>query len=330
MDELSSNRKIMNPLPCDFPHGWRINRTTTDPDQMKEFAVGWSIEQTQLEAGKYLGRICGVHTRMIQLGLSEHSVSTHIHGAAPDGSVVLALRLPSPRPTSFRGQRLELREMAIIRSGEEIDSLHAGAAQILTVAIQQSYADQIARSHGAESFHQLFPRDKQNSISPDGFAATGQQLLRLLDQISQNDPPFADAAAGDRFEHRLIATLFAQIDFNRIRQNGPGPRNLAKLAETYLHQHPCQALDLLPLCRELSSTPRTVQLSFSKTFGLSMKSYAQALRFNGARRDLLAAHPAIDSVKAVAIGWGFRHLGRFSSDYFRWFGECPSITLAKC
>lgn len=319
----------MNPLPCDFPHGLRIDQTATDPEQLKEFAVGWNLDPIQIEAGRYLGRIRGAHIRSVQLGLSEHSLGTRIGGSAPAGTVVLALRLPSPCPTAFRGRRLEAHEMAVIHTGEEIDSLHAGASQILTVALQQSLADAFAHRRDCDSFQSLFPHERLVSRSPRGFAATGRRLLRLLDEIPMHGPAFADAAAGQCFERRLIATLFAEVQFHRVGPPDTQPRHCAKQAESYLRRHPRQALDLPPLCRQLEITPRALQLSFHKTFGLSMKSYAQAQRFNGARRELLASHPAIDSVKAVAMGWGFRHLGRFAADYLRWFGECPSATLAE-
>jgi AraC-like DNA-binding protein len=53
------------------------------------------------------------------------------------------------------------------------------------------------------------------------------------------------------------------------------------------------------------------------------------LRFNGARRDLRVGDPRITSVKAIALHWGFLHLGRFAVNYRRWFGESPSATLAR-
>jgi len=35
------------------------------------------------------------------------------------------------------------------------------------------------------------------------------------------------------------------------------------------------------------------------------------------------------SVKAVALKWGFTHMGRFSAQYRKRFGELPSHTLQK-
>jgi transcriptional regulator GlxA family with amidase domain len=49
------------------------------------------------------------------------------------------------------------------------------------------------------------------------------------------------------------------------------------------------------------------------------------LRLNAARRDLLR-RDAEESVGTVAVRWGLLHLGRFSADHRRMFGESPSET----
>jgi transcriptional regulator GlxA family with amidase domain len=86
---------------------------------------------------------------------------------------------------------------------------------------------------------------------------------------------------------------------------------------------------LIRICQQVGIPARCLQISFLKSFGISMKAYAHALRFNGVRRDLIAACPAEQSVKAIARHWGFCHMGRFSINYRRWFGECPVQTLKR-
>ncbi|MGK7938928.1 MAG: helix-turn-helix domain-containing protein [Crocosphaera sp.] len=50
-------------------------------------------------------------------------------------------------------------------------------------------------------------------------------------------------------------------------------------------------------------------------------------RLNGIRRALLLADPKINTVKNIAYNWGFWHLGHFSVDYKKMFGETPAQTL---
>lgn len=332
-DVLSTKRQIMNSSPSSSPrcftHGLRIDRSWTDPAEISQFAPYWRIEQTQLAAGKYVGHIRGLHTRAMQLGWCEHSRGTRINGFVPAGSVVLAFCLPSPFPTSFCGRRLESREMMIVHDGEEFVILHSGATRVLSVAIDQALANEIAHSQGYDSFHRFLSSACVASVTTARFVKTGRCLWDLLAVAFLSDPTFIDEAAAHDFECRLLEALFSEIHDQAHPQTGSDRRRQARKAENYLQQHMREPLDLMALCRELGAPSRTVQYGFRETYGLSMKSYAQALRFNGAHRDLSNADPVEDSVKAVALSWGFRHLGRFATDYHKWFGQCPRATLSS-
>lgn len=46
-------------------------------------------------------------------------------------------------------------------------------------------------------------------------------------------------------------------------------------------------------------------------------------------REELVSGKAVRNVTEVALDYGFTHLGRFSSDYRKMFGELPSETLRR-
>jgi transcriptional regulator GlxA family with amidase domain len=56
--------------------------------------------------------------------------------------------------------------------------------------------------------------------------------------------------------------------------------------------------------------------------------YVRNARFERVRESLLRAE-AEESVTEIAVGWGFTHMGRFSVEYRKRFGESPSETLRK-
>jgi AraC-like DNA-binding protein len=51
-------------------------------------------------------------------------------------------------------------------------------------------------------------------------------------------------------------------------------------------------------------------------------TYLRTVRLERVRQDLLN-DATLSSVTAAALRWGFAHLGRFSVEYRRAFGECP-------
>lgn len=61
---------------------------------------------------------------------------------------------------------------------------------------------------------------------------------------------------------------------------------------------------------------------FRKYFGVPPMAYLKRIRFDGARQALLA-EPSNGNVSAVAMAWGFKHLGRFSIEYKRCTASRP-------
>lgn len=73
---------------------------------------------------------------------------------------------------------------------------------------------------------------------------------------------------------------------------------------------------------------RGLYAGFREHRGISPMAYLRAVRLERVRHDLLN-DPAIDSVTAAALRWGFGHLGRFSVEYRKSFGEPPGQTLRR-
>jgi len=83
------------------------------------------------------------------------------------------------------------------------------------------------------------------------------------------------------------------------------------------------------ICATTDVSERTLQYAFRSTMKLTPIAYLRTLRLNRVRAELLIALPAHTTVTRVAMRWGFVHLGEFSQEYKRLFGQRPSETLAQ-
>jgi transcriptional regulator GlxA family with amidase domain len=162
---------------------------------------------------------------------------------------------------------------------------------------------------------------------PTGILA--DRLHALLD-LSLHEPALlTQPHAVAHFEQRIFDLLLGSVEEPVPTRTEPFRRKIARRAEEYLRQHADRPFVLQELCHILRTSPRTLELGFHEVYGISLKAYLQALRFNGARHDLRVSDPRTTSVKAVALRWGFLHFGRFAVNYRRWFGESPSNTLVR-
>jgi AraC-like DNA-binding protein/tetratricopeptide (TPR) repeat protein len=75
-------------------------------------------------------------------------------------------------------------------------------------------------------------------------------------------------------------------------------------------------------------SPRTLQRQFKVFLGETPGATLRDIRFEYARRELLQGLSST-KVAGVALDSGFTHLGRFSTEYRRRYGETPSQTLKR-
>jgi transcriptional regulator GlxA family with amidase domain len=73
---------------------------------------------------------------------------------------------------------------------------------------------------------------------------------------------------------------------------------------------------------------RTLFKHFRDFKGMSPMKYLRNARYTRIRDELMRADPDA-SVTEVALRWGVSHMGRFSVEYRRRFGESPSHTLGR-
>jgi adenylate cyclase len=89
-----------------------------------------------------------------------------------------------------------------------------------------------------------------------------------------------------------------------------------------------QKVTVTDLVRVSGVAARTLHKHFDAFLGLSPLSYLRRMRLAAVREKLLQGAEN-GSITEIATQYGFSHLGRFSTQYRRCFGELPSSTLSR-
>jgi AraC family ethanolamine operon transcriptional activator len=103
----------------------------------------------------------------------------------------------------------------------------------------------------------------------------------------------------------------------------------ARRARNYIDENFRETIRLQELCACTGIGLRTLQRCFAQHYQISPTEYIKVRRLNAVRRELLSLNPQQCRVTDIAIRNGLPHLGRFSAEYQRFFGELPSQTLKK-
>lgn len=156
----------------------------------------------------------------------------------------------------------------------------------------------------------------QGNEAAPGEPESGFCSDRLSEQILQAVLQITAASQPDEWR--------ASSSAERVRAS-----SICQMARAYIDE--CFILSNIPtitdICLSLKVSERTLQYAFRRYVDMSPYAYLRICRFNQVRSYLRISDPQLTTVTKIAMKFGFLHLGRFSADYKKLFGEAPSVTL---
>lgn len=150
-----------------------------------------------------------------------------------------------------------------------------------------------------------------------------QTMSRCLDTEMQ-DTPHTLSHLSKAVMNLLVETLPHR--FSAALNRGewlPSPRHV-KRAVDFMQANLSNPISMEEIACAAGIGIRSLQEGFKRFKGTSPSNYLTQLRMEAVHRDLMKDQTA--SISEIARKWGFRHMGRFSSDYRRNYGQSPSET----
>jgi AraC family ethanolamine operon transcriptional activator len=307
---------------------------TNDADEQAANLGRWDQTYEQLTAGRFEGRLTEVWLDQLQVFRETTTQSVYQAGHAWHGSHTFGIPVAMSGPATFHGRAMEPNSLLTLRADGELDFRTPLRLDIIGICVPTDELLQCALHYEELDIESLL----QNADLVHCSSADLWSIRRCLSESfstleahagALSRHPSARKAARDAILAQLCEVLCAS------RANGPRPmslvlrQHLVDRAKALALQDPCIPVTVADLCRRLRVSRRTLQYSFQDTIGISPSTYLRAVRLNGARRELKSHGGAFASVQDAAAHWGFWHLGHFSADYKRMFGELPSDTLRK-
>lgn len=278
--------------------------------------VGWDQEYQQLGAGEFRGAVDGTRLGGVLIQRERFNLSVEQRSIAPVGTINFAWLDSGWR---VDGARLGPTVVGAWSGGREHLSVNAGGADSLFVTLNASL---LGRSPD-ECFLTLIPS------SDPLVAATGQWLRGILELAADADTPGHaefSAVLPRLVVDRLTAIMLRYVDVRPARHSLP-PRILSEV-RAFVDDRSGDPLSVGDICAGLNLSREALHRTFIEALGVSPSAWLRLHRLNGAHRDLRNTHHARESVAAIAMKWGFWHLGRFSAYYRSQFGRYPSADAA--
>lgn len=153
-----------------------------------------------------------------------------------------------------------------------------------------------------------------------------------LNEMSNDGSIVGLPGVGADWELSLIRTFLMTQDSNYSDEIAKKisialPERIAR-PKRYMEENFFEKICLDAVRRMSGVTPAKFSAEFKDFVGTTPIDYLKKIRLDKARQELLKSYPR-RTIASVALDVGFNHIGRFSLEYKKFFGESPKETVAK-
>jgi AraC-like DNA-binding protein len=299
------------------------------------------LDVTRLDASNLSARVTGIYLPdSMYVGSTEYGARASVQVTPQRVDYWLLIPLHGRMETSVRGhQYVSDARRAFLFSypamGPSRIEVDAGAVRMTVVLSNASLQRQLAALLGKPPDAPLCP-PLEFALVMDVASGYGRSIARLayvvLTQFERGAPLARNPVALASLEQFVVNQLLLSHAHNysgAIYNTGSSvaPRDV-KRAIDYIEANLTARVRLPDIVAAADVPGRTLLKHFARFRGVSPMEYLRAARFEAVRRALLDEATS-DAVADVAVNWGFSHMGRFSTEYRKRFGERPSETRRR-
>ncbi len=301
------------------------------PDDFEKALSGVQLVADFLTPKRLPTRVEQFQSSTWALDFQEAQVKARVHGLLPPRWVSIGL-IRNAAFSSWYGCEVTKGTLLCNPPGEPIDGSITPGFSCLAVSFPADVWERAQQLAGGENVS--FDRFAALQLTPDSYSRIEQRLLKLQNELrdaysTANYQQEVMANATDFVMHIAASAWESATTKPRPPDSYRNRMRLAHRAENWLRDHLADQIQVTDLCLRLRISRRELEYAFKTAFDCGPQEYLNKLRLNAIYRVLRCSNQLSCSVSDIALDHGITHLGRFSSNYYRLFGEKPSTTLRK-
>lgn len=221
---------------------------------------------------------------------------------------------------------------SVLNAHRPIRIRHGERTEKLIVRVDRDLLERQCAQHLGRGLPQRIEFDTAMPLdTPEGMRWM-HTITWLLDSLRLEDGPVSPLLTA-QIEQMIVTMLLVCQRNNHSAGLREDTRTVTpafvRRAEEFIESHAHEAITVCDIAGHVEVSSRSLYTGFRKYRSTSPMLYLKETRLNRVREQLLRAEAGRITVTEVAYQWGFGHLGHFTTDYKRRFGESPSETLAR-
>lgn len=306
-----------------------------EPDQLTEIVDGSSMRHRVLPGGTLAAKLETLQIGPSRLQRGLYHMGVLVDGAWPNDLITVGFVLGAPAHATVNGFACPPLSIQLYCEGCELCYRAAPDSSWFAYLVERERIQQAAlRLCGRP-----LPIPDSGSISIQPEEQDGRRIattIRALFELgAYPNPPQTIKALGRAMEEQLQYDLACALHNGRRQDRSWEARRVAQRrslmvrAEEYLRANISETFSLSELADAVGTSGRTLENRFLETYGVTPMSWFRSMKLNAVRNELQQLKGSGERISDIAMRRGFLHLGRFSEEYRRLFGECPRDTVAR-
>jgi AraC family ethanolamine operon transcriptional activator len=309
-----------------------INQRITDFELFLHSMKNWDLEFCKLDNSPFQTHIKRIISPTIDLFNVQFNCKLDQHGSPPSTLRTVAIPADDYQHFFWRGKELTGNKIGIWPLGGELEAVSKKGFHAYGLSFPDDYLIETCGKLGFPTLNDMLKDQETLELSRLSMIRLRKYLAFYLHKFLTQPSLLSNELILKNAEFKLVRTFLTSLKFSHIDSTYPSLRSrdqALKRALGFIKINAYRAPRIKELYHEACTSERTLQYAFLEHFGVSPKHYLESYRLNGVRKDLHLADPSSTRIKDVADRWGFWHMGKFSMDYHKHFGERPSETLRK-
>jgi len=249
----------------------------------------------------------------------------HITGEVPDDAYLLQIvpRGSCTQNAEADSPALGIGDLAIANPREPIDLSHAQHCATLLIQIPALSFSDVCRENGWSKARQnirFTGRPRHFDESSNLYA-----LLALLCQEAES--PTATPQMLQHLSRALACKLISELKSNVCLDTADDQSDCFRRLVNFIEQNVKDEITAEALAHHASISLRSLYLLFEKNANTTPKNFIRQKKLEQVYATLMDPARNIINVTAVALDYGFTHLGRFSEFYKTTYGMLPSEAM---
>lgn len=226
-------------------------------------------------------------------------------------------------------------QASIISPSEPVFMHHEQGCDKLFVRIDRSALERQCSTHLGRALSEPLTFTPCMPLDAERSGPWLRLLQWLIAELGAESSPGSSCIDSPLLAAQIEQTLMAALLSGQPHQyshvmaadrRGVSPGFLRRV-EAYIAENAHRPITVVDMAEHAGVSTRSLHLGFRKYRETTPAHYLSDVRLERVRQELMAAPPYGDTIREVALRWGFHHHGHFSARYFRRYGELPSKTL---